>query len=194
MPSTQEPSSAQNSTTAVEPAKTDAEREVEATRLVDRFTLWSGAAGLIPLPLVDIATVGGVQIEMVRRLSQIYGVPFAENRGKSIVASIAGSLLPASAATSTTMTIASMLKFLPGIGTTVAVISMPAFSACATWVIGKVFMKHFASGGTLLDFELPDYREFIKTQREKFQSRRSSAAAPTGGAGASAKPAAATKQ
>jgi hypothetical protein len=25
------------------------------------------------------------------------------------------------------------------------------------------FIEHFASGGTLLDFEPPDYQEFIKT-------------------------------
>ena len=79
------------------------------------------------------------------------------------------------------MTIASALKFLPGVGTMLAVISMPAFSAGATYVIGKVFMKHFASGGTLLDFDLPDYREFINAQKEKFQSRRSRSTAPAGG-------------
>jgi uncharacterized protein (DUF697 family) len=189
MPSPQDTAYTQDKPTAVEPAKTAAEREAEASQLVDRFSLWSGAAGLIPLPLVDIAAVGGVQVELVRRLSQIYGVPFSENRGKSIIASIAGSLLPASAATTTTMTIASALKFLPGIGTTIAVISMPAFSACATYVIGKVFQKHFSSGGTLLDFELPDYREFIKAQKERFQSRKSSSAPPTAGAGAPDKPA-----
>ena len=40
-------------------------------------------------------------------------------------------------------------------------------AAGVTFVIGKVFMKHFASGGTLLDFDPPDYREFIKEQQEK---------------------------
>jgi hypothetical protein len=30
-------------------------------------------------------------------------------------------------------------------------------------VIGMAFIEHFASGGTLLDFEPPDYEEFIKT-------------------------------
>ena len=53
---------------------------------------------------------------------------------------------------------------------------MPAFSAGATYVIGKVFIQHFASGGTLLDFNPPDYREFIKAQKEKWNAR--SAAAP----------------
>jgi hypothetical protein len=54
---------------------------------------------------------------------------------------------------------------------------MPTVSAGATYVIGKVFIQHFASGGTLLDFNPPDYREFIKAQKEKFSSR-SSAVAP----------------
>jgi hypothetical protein len=54
---------------------------------------------------------------------------------------------------------------------------MPVFSAGATWVIGKVFIQHFASGGTLLDFNPPDYREFIKAQKEKWNAR--SAAAPS---------------
>ena len=70
--------------------KTDRTRDKRALELVDRLSLWSGAAGLIPVPLVDIAAVGGVQLHMLRRLSEIYGVPFSENRGKSILTSLAG--------------------------------------------------------------------------------------------------------
>ena len=29
-------------------------------------------------------------------------------------------------------------------------------------MIGMAFVQHFESGGTLLDFDPPDYREFIK--------------------------------
>lgn len=156
-------------------AATDADRDAIASKLVDRFSLWSGAAGLIPVPIIDIAAVAGIQIQMLRRLSEIYDVPFSENRGKSIIASLAGSVIPAGTATTTTIGLASMLKGIPGIGTTVAVITMPAFSASATWVVGKVFIKHFASGGTLLDLNPPDYREFIKAQKEIFSSRPASA-------------------
>src|ERR1700730_14300793 len=46
---------------------TDAVRDERASQLVDRLSLWSGAAGLIPLPLVDMAAVGGVQLYMLRR-------------------------------------------------------------------------------------------------------------------------------
>src|SRR5215475_7807867 len=107
---------------------TDEQRDEEAAKLVDRFSLWSGAAGLIPIPLVDIAAVGGVQLQMLRKLSEIYGVPFSDNRGKSIIASLAGSLLPASAATTTAMGAASVVKFIPGVGTAVAALTMPVFS------------------------------------------------------------------
>src|ERR1700730_13996092 len=58
--------------TPVSPASavtTDAARDERASRLVDRLSLCSGAAGLIPVPLVDMAAVGGVQLYM--RLDRI---------------------------------------------------------------------------------------------------------------------------
>jgi uncharacterized protein (DUF697 family) len=160
--------------TPVDPAiteMTDSARDEHALQLVDRLSLWSGAAGLIPLPLVDVAAVGGVQFYMLRRLSEIYGVPFTDNRGKSILASVAGAVIPASASTS-------VMKSLPGIGTVIGALTMPVVSAGATWVIGKLFIQHFASGGTLLDFDPSEYREFIKEQKAKFAAR-SAAVPPT---------------
>ncbi|MBX9824179.1 MAG: YcjF family protein [Xanthobacteraceae bacterium] len=150
---------------------TEAERDEQASQVVDRFSLWSGAAGLVPIPIVDVAAVAGVQLQMLRRLSEIYGVPFAENRGKSVVTALAGAIIPASTATTTAMTFGSLIKGIPGIGTTIGALTMPVYSAGVTFVIGRVFMKHFASGGTLLDFDPPDYKEFIKTQQEKVASK-----------------------
>jgi uncharacterized protein (DUF697 family) len=152
---------------------TDERRDEQASQLVDRFSLWSGAAGLIPIPLVDVAVVGGVQIQMLRKLSEIYGVPFSENMGKSVLAGLAGALIPASTATTTAMGVGSLAKGIPGVGTLVGALTMPAFSAGATYIIGKVFIQHFASGGTLLDFNPPDYREFIKAQKEKLSRTKS---------------------
>ena len=93
---------------------TDERRDEQASQLVDRYSLWSGAAGLIPIPIVDVAVVGGVQIQMLRKLSEIYGVPFSDNMGKSVLASLAGSLIPASTATTTAMGVGSLMKGIPG--------------------------------------------------------------------------------
>ena len=44
-------------------------RDELAAQLVDRLSLWSGAAGGVLPPLVDMVGVGGVQLYMLRRLS-----------------------------------------------------------------------------------------------------------------------------
>lgn len=149
------------------------DREATASKLVERFAIWSGVAGLIPIPFVDLATVSGLQIQMVRRLSQIYDVPFTENRTKAVVASLMGSLIPATSG----LGAASMLKGVPILGTLASGFMMPVLASGATYAIGKTFVEHFATGGTLLDFHAPDYREFIRAQKEMWVSRSKSGGA-----------------
>jgi uncharacterized protein (DUF697 family) len=143
-----------------------------ASKLVNRFAVWSGVAGLIPLPVVDVLAVGGLQVQMLRRISQLYGVPFSENRGKALIASLAGALIPASSA----MGAASAMKAVPIIGTLAGGFVMPVLSAGATYAIGKAFIEHFTSGGTLLDFNPPDYREFVRAQKQMWESRSKASA------------------
>ena len=161
--------SSSTSTSTDEAIAEGASRDETALNLVNRFALWSGVAGLIPVPLIDMAAVGGLQIQMVRRLSQVYDVDFSENRTKAIIASLAGSLIPATSGIGA----ASLLKAVPVLGTITAGFVMPVLSAGATYAIGKAFIQHFASGGTLLDFNPPDYREFIRSQRDLWDSHRS---------------------
>ena len=148
-----------------------------ASKLVDRFAIWSGVAGLVPLPVVDVIAVGGLQLQMLRRISQIYDVGFSENRGKALIAALAGSMIPATSGIGA----ASTLKFVPVVGTIAAVFVMPVLSAGATYAIGKAFIQHFESGGTLLDFNPPDYREFVKSQKEMWDSRSKGSGAPATG-------------
>lgn len=150
------------------PAPGKDDRRPRAMRVVRRYALWSGVAGLVPVPFVDVAAVGGVQIQMLRRVSQIYGVPFSENIGKALIAGLMGATIPAS----TGIGAASMIKGAPIVGTAVGLTVMPAMSVAATYAIGMAFIQHFATGGTLLDFNPPDYREFIKARTAARRSRR----------------------
>jgi len=143
------------------------QRDQAASKLVDRFSLWSGVAGLVPVPVVDVLAVGGLQLQMLRRLSQIYDVEFSENRGKALIAALAGCMIPATSG----MGAASALKAIPIVNILAAGFVMPVLSAGATYAIGKAFVQHFESGGTLLDFNPPDYREFVKAQKEMWESR-----------------------
>ena len=155
----------------------DESRETVASKLVDRFAIWSGVAGLVPLPIVDVVAVGGLQLQMLRRLSQIYGIEFSENRGKALIAALAGTMIPATSGIGA----ASALKFVPVVGLLASVFVMPVLSAGATYAIGKAFVQHFETGGTLLDFNPPDYREFIKSQKAKWESRTKGSDATTTG-------------
>ena len=176
--STASASSEKDDTTAAG-SETESRNEV-ATKLVDRFAIWSGVAGLVPIPVVDLLAVGGLQVQMLRRLSQVYGVDFSENRGKALIAALAGTMIPATSG----MGGASALKAVPIVNLLAAGFVMPVLSAGATYAIGKTFVQHFETGGTLLDFNPPDYREFVKAQKEMWDSRSkgsgSSGAATTG--------------
>jgi uncharacterized protein (DUF697 family) len=140
-----------------------------AAKLVDRFAIWSGVAGLVPIPVVDLLAVGGLQVQMLRRLSQIYDIEFSANRGKAVIAALAGTMIPATSG----MGAASALKAVPILGMLASGFVMPVLSAGATFAIGKAFIQHFESGGTLLDFNPPDYREFVKAQKQMWESRSS---------------------
>ncbi|MFN3350502.1 YcjF family protein [Pseudorhodoplanes sp.] len=157
------------------PEVTPAARLEMANKLVDRFAVWGGVAGLIPVPVIDVATVAGIQLNMLRKLSLMYNVPFSENSGKALIAALAGTMIPATSGIGA----ASMLKSVPIVGTIASGFVMPALAAGATYAIGKAFVQHFESGGTLLDFNPPDYREFIKAQKERWDARqRAKVAAP----------------
>ena len=102
--------------------------------------------------------VSAVQYEMVRRISRVYDVPFSENRGKALVAGFAGTIIPASSGIGA----ASLTKGVPLLGSLIGFVTVPTLAYGATYAMGMAFVQHFISGGTLLDFNPPDYREFIK--------------------------------
>ena len=145
------------------------ERDEYATKLVDRFTTWAGVAGFLPIPFVDMVAIGGLQLQMLRRLTQIYDVPFSENRGKALIAILFGTTIP----TSSSLGASSVLKAIPVLGTAIAAFVTPVLAAGATYAIGKTFVQHFKSGGTLLDFKPPEYREFLNAQKEMWVKRSS---------------------
>ena len=126
------------------------DKDIAAQEIVKRFALYAGGAGLIPLPVFDFAAITAIEIKMLRDLGNLYGVPFHEERVRAIVVSLIG----AYTATKVGYTVGgSMMKSLPVIGQAIGMAAMPAFGAGVTYFIGKLFIQHFVSGGTFLDFD-----------------------------------------
>jgi len=132
-----------------------------------RRHMWTSMGfGLIPIPLVDFLSVTGIQLDMLRKLSSIYGVPFSSGKGKTIIASLLGGILPAALG----LSVGSIIKVIPLIGQTAGALAMPALAGGSTYAVGKVFVQHFESGGTFLDFDPEKVKDYFARQFKEGQN------------------------
>jgi len=125
-----------------------------------RRHLWAAAAiGLIPLPWVDLAALAALQLDMLHGLAKLYQVEFSKERGKSLIAALSVS----GGAASISANAGSLLRAVPFYGLIVGAGSAALFGA-ATYAMGKVFIQHFESGGTLLNFDPRAARDYYAKQ------------------------------
>lgn len=127
--------------------------------IIRNHIVWSMGAGLIPLPIADIAAVSAVQLDMVKQMSRLYDVNFDEMQGKTLITTLVGSSMARVGA--------SAIKLIPGIGSLVGSVAMPVLSGASTYALGQVFKQHFETGGTFLDFDVDRLRKYYSEQFEK---------------------------
>lgn len=125
-----------------------AERQGIAEDLLRNHVMWSMGVGLVPIPLVDFLVVTGIQLNMLYGMCKVYEVKFSRDVGKNIIAALIGGILPSSSARS----LVGLVKMVPLVGSTVGAVTMPITSGASTYALGKVFIQHFESGGTFLNF------------------------------------------
>jgi uncharacterized protein (DUF697 family) len=146
------------------PVEATVPRAVAAMEIVKKNVVWSVAAGLLPMPLLELAAITGVQLKLIKELADYYGQAYRKDLAKSAVVSLLGGL--GSVAGGNLIASGSM-RLIPVIGPLIAVASLSAVSAAVTYAVGKIFISHFETGGTLLDFDPEKVREFF---REEFQA------------------------
>lgn len=141
------------------PVEETSERLRSAERIVQDHVLLATAAGFIPGPGIDLAAGFAVQAALLGRLSKLYGVSYSENVGKGVVMSLASSLGGLGAG----MIGSSVIKLVPLVGTVAGSIGLPVTMGAFTYALGKVFIAHFESGGTFIDFNPKAYGEYFRT-------------------------------
>jgi uncharacterized protein (DUF697 family) len=130
-----------------------------ANGVVKSHVLWSMGAGFIPLPVLDMIAVTAVQLDMLKQMSAVYGQDFSATSGKSWISALTGTYLARMGAQA--------IKAIPGVGSMIGGISMSVLSGASTYAIGQVFIQHFESGGTMLNFNSEQFSAFYKEQFEK---------------------------
>jgi len=140
----------------VEAAENENQLE-KANSIVKNRMMWSAGAGLVPIPVVDLVALSGIQLEMLYSISKLYDVPFRRDIGKSIIAALLGSVLP----TGMAPWLASMIKLIPLIGQTTGAVTMSIVGGASTYAVGKIFIQHFEAGGTFLDFKPEKVKDYF---------------------------------
>jgi uncharacterized protein (DUF697 family) len=118
----------------------------QAERIITKYTWGGTAAGLIPFPWLDLATVAAIQLKMLSDLSKVYHIEFSKQRAKALIGALIGGIAPGQLAATAA---GGFVKMIPVVGW----VTVPIFAGAVTYAVGKVFNQHFASGGTFLDFD-----------------------------------------
>ncbi|MGA3026011.1 MAG: DUF697 domain-containing protein [Bryobacteraceae bacterium] len=142
---------------------------LKADIVITRHVAVAASAGLIPLPIVDFAAVTGVQLTMLALICNIYKQPFSKEAVRSIIASLVGGAVTGGEASS--LAISSRLKFIPVVGTAVSWLVTPALAGATTYAIGKVFVRHLESGGSLLTFDGKKMKGYMEKAMEEGKKR-----------------------
>jgi uncharacterized protein (DUF697 family) len=139
-----------------------------AHNIVSKYTLYAAGAGLVPVPVVDLAALAAVNVAMLQDIAKHFGADFSDEWGKSTVAALLGSLTATTFAKSRGA--AHLLRVIPIVGTALAGVSMSLFGAAATYAVGRVFVAHFARGGTMLSFDMDKAKHSVAEQYQKGKS------------------------
>jgi small GTP-binding protein len=133
-------------------------RRTAAEKVVRNAALVSLAAGLEPIPLVDIPILLGNQIRLVLRVAAIYGEPMTTQHvrelGTTLVGGLALRYLGEQAA-----------KLVPLGGDLVA----GAIAAAGTWAMGQVAIEYFENGKRLSAKQL---RQRFTRYYQRFREQR----------------------
>ena len=138
----------------------------KAKKIVSNYTKGSAIVGLLPLPLIDGLVISASQLKMVQSLAELYNTAFSEVTAKAILTTVLGTVIPFSLKTS----LLSLCKTHPACTAVVSGLGLSAFSAASTYTIGKMFIMHFESGGTLLNCDPIKMREYYQQHLQQVKS------------------------
>jgi uncharacterized protein (DUF697 family) len=125
----------------------------EAEGIIRNHVIAGSTLAMAPLPLLDGILLFNLQLNLMGRLADHYGVAF--NR---FYAGVAASMLSASLPVLATGACVSSLKLCPGFGSLGAGATLSSLAGVVSYATGKVLLEHFEAGGTLEDLSTRAFR------------------------------------
>jgi uncharacterized protein (DUF697 family) len=146
------------------PSPSDPERALKADIVIKNHMLAACAGSIVPVPLLDLAAVTAVQVNMIRKLAAMYGKTFSESPVRNTIVALVGGVGGPWAGAVVGISLA---KLIPVVGWAAGVVAMPAVVGASTYAIGHVFLRHFQEGGSIYDISTEKVRGYYKEQFAK---------------------------
>lgn len=132
------------------------DRTETANGIVRKYQLVALGVGLIPISYLDMAALAALQLKMLSDLAKVYDMKFSQNLGKQGIAALlsGAGIAPVN----------HLVKMLPVSGWLIGFAGTAIYSSASTYAVGKVFIQHFASGGTFLTFNPEKVKAYYEEQ------------------------------
>lgn len=136
---------------------TDERKKAEG--IIRYHMFMSMGAGAIPIPLADMTAVLALQMDMIKQLAEVYDMDYMDLSGKAFVTSVSGSLAARTAA--------SLVKFIPGVGSIIGAVSMSIMSGASSYAVGKVCVRYFEKNVNLEDIDSETAKKIFAEEFKK---------------------------
>jgi uncharacterized protein (DUF697 family) len=135
------------------------EMHLRAENCIKNHVIAALGIGVIPVPIVDLVGITALELRMIGELASIYHFPFPD---RLAVYKVLLSLLGSTGPLFVSRVLQSLLQGVPLLGFAAAVGTLSATGGASVYAVGKVFQKHFESGGTFLGSEDHEIREYYR--------------------------------
>ena len=104
------------------------------------YSTLAASAGAVPIPVLDLVLLSGIQSRMIYHLAKLYGQPMDAKRFLEIGG---GMGLGALTRQATRMTVVELLKLIPFVGTVMGAVAGGALAWASTYALGKAFCYYY---------------------------------------------------
>jgi len=137
-----------------------------AMKIVNRYSKIAAGAGLVPGALINFVAILAVQVTMVWKLARCFGYKERVERVRGSIMSLLASGIPAVLGHGTALAVTTTAVVA---GSVIYFLFTPVLAYAMTQAVGRTFVMHFESGGTLLTFDATAFQDYFL--REFHQAR-----------------------
>lgn len=131
----------------------------EADVCIKNYVILAMGAGLLPSATVNVVVVTALEVKMIGSLARVYEFPVPK---KLVLYKVLISLIGSLGSVYVSVKSRYALKGVPLIGYALHVGMMSIAGAAAMYAVGKIFQKHYESGGTFLSSDNSILRDYFK--------------------------------